>query len=128
MAPLYSPHANVDALDWYGELAASAKDALFMRFSFGMNDIFRQIFGRDDSVLRFDLMEERKRQDAQIAAIRKLQARSNVTIATGNRMPPNKVDQWLKELDRITSHAMDPSEIHVGRSLVRQPHCRDRVS
>jgi phosphatidylserine/phosphatidylglycerophosphate/cardiolipin synthase-like enzyme len=45
-----------------------------------------------------------KGKDAQIAAIRKLQARPNVTIAIGNRIPLNNFDQWLQELDRITGH------------------------
>jgi hypothetical protein len=34
-----------------------------------------------------------KGKEAQIAAIRKLQARSNVTIAIGNRIPLNNFDQ-----------------------------------
>ena len=107
MAPVYSPRANIDALDWYGELAGGAKDALFMTFAFGMNETFRNVYGKDDSVLRFGLMEKEwngKGKDAQIAAIRKLQARSNVIIAIGNRIELNNFDQWLEELDRITDH------------------------
>jgi len=106
MAPVFSPRANLDALDWYGELADSAKQALFMTFAFGMNDTFRQVYGKDDEVLRFGLMEKEWNgagKDAQIAAIRKLQARPNVVIAIGNRIAVNNFDQWLRELDRITS-------------------------
>jgi hypothetical protein len=120
MAPVYSPRANIDALDWYGELAAGAKDALFMTFAFGMNDTFREVYGKDDSVLRFGLMEKEwngKGKEAQIAAIRKLQARSNVTIAIGNRIPLNNFDQWLEELDRITSH-VNVQWIHLKFMLV----------
>jgi phosphatidylserine/phosphatidylglycerophosphate/cardiolipin synthase-like enzyme len=107
MAPVFSPRANLDALNWYGDLAGSAKDGLFMTFAFGMNNTFRAVYGEDDSVLRFGLMEKEwngKGKDAQIAAIRKLQARPNVTIAIGNRIPLNNFDQWLQELDRITGH------------------------
>jgi phosphatidylserine/phosphatidylglycerophosphate/cardiolipin synthase-like enzyme len=107
MAPVFSPRANLDALDWYGKLAGSAQDALFMTFAFGMNDTFRQVYGKNDEVLRFGLMEKEwngKGKDAQIAAIRKLQARSNVVIAIGNRISLNKFDQWLQELDRVTPH------------------------
>jgi len=107
MAPVFSPRADLDALDWYGTLAGSAQDALFMTFAFGMNDTFREVYGKDDSVLRFGLMEKEwngKGKDAQIAAIRKLQARSNVIIAIGNRIDLNNFDQWLKELDRVTQH------------------------
>jgi hypothetical protein len=106
MAPVFSPRSNLEALNWYGDLAGSAKDALFMTFAFGMNDTFRQVYAKDDSVLRFGLMEKEwngKGKDAQIAAIRKLQARPNVIIAIGNRIPLNSFDQWLGELDRITS-------------------------
>lgn len=58
MAPVFSPRANVDALNWYGELAGGAKDALFMTFAFGMNDIFRKVYGQTDGVLRAGLMEK----------------------------------------------------------------------
>jgi phosphatidylserine/phosphatidylglycerophosphate/cardiolipin synthase-like enzyme len=107
MAPVFSPRANSDALDWYGELAGSAQHALFMTFAFGMNETFRNVYGKDDSVLRFALMEKEwngRNKEAQIAAIRALQARTNVVIAIGNRIPLNNFDQWLKELDRITNH------------------------
>ena len=108
MAPVYSPRADLDALDWYGELAGGAKDALFMTFAFGMNETFRTVYGKNDSVLRFGLMEKEwngQNKEAQIAAIRKLQARPNVTIAIGNRIAINNFDQWLQELDRIESKA-----------------------
>ena len=107
MAPVFSPRANLDALDWYGELAGSAKDALFMTFAFGMNDTFRKVYGKNDEVLRFGLMEKEwngRNKEAQIAAIRKLQARPNVVIAIGNRIELNNFDQWLKEIDRVTQH------------------------
>jgi len=108
MAPVFSPRANLDALDWYGELAGSAHDALFMTFAFGMNETFRAVYGKDDKILRFGLMEKEwngRNKEAQIAAIRKLQARSNVVIAIGNRIPVNNFDQWLIELDKITKEA-----------------------
>ncbi|MBZ9741733.1 MULTISPECIES: phospholipase D-like domain-containing protein [unclassified Mesorhizobium] len=111
MAPVFSPRANLDAMDWYGELAGSAKDALFMTFAFGMNETFRDVYGKDDAVLRFGLMEKGwngKNKEAQIAAIRKLQARTNVVVAIGNRITLNNFDQWLKELDRITN----PVNVH----------------
>lgn len=107
MTPVFSPRANLDALDWYGTLAASAANALFMTFAFGMNDTIRNVYGKDDKILRFGLMEKEwngANKEAQIAAIRELQARTNVVIAIGNRIPLNNFDQWLKEFDRITDH------------------------
>ena len=107
MAPVFSPRANLDALNWYGDVAAGAKDGLFMTFAFGMNETFRKVYGKDDSILRFGLMEKEwngKGKEAQIAAIRQLQARANVVIAIGNRIAINNFDQWLEELDHITGH------------------------
>lgn len=108
MAPIFSPRSNLDALDWYGKLAGAATGALMMTFAFGMNDTFREVYGKDDSVLKFALMEKEyngKGKDAQISAIRNLQARPNVVIAIGNKIPLNGFDQWLAELDRVTDHA-----------------------
>jgi len=104
MAAVFSPRANLDALNWYGKLADEAKKGLFMTFAFGMNKTFQGVYGKDDDILRFGLMEKEwngPNKDAQIAAVRALQARPNVVIAIGNRIPLNNFDQWLKELDRI---------------------------
>jgi phosphatidylserine/phosphatidylglycerophosphate/cardiolipin synthase-like enzyme len=120
MAPVFSPRADLDALDWYGKLAGAAKDALFMTFAFGMNGTFRPVYETDDAVLRFGLMEKEwngANKDAQIAAIRKIQARPNVVIAIGNRIPLNNFDQWLKELDRIIGH-VNVQWVHLKFMLV----------
>jgi len=111
MAPVFSPRANLKALQWYGTLAGSAKDALFMTFAFGMNTVFKTVYGQQDQVLRVGLMEKEwngKNKEAQIAAIRKIQALPNVVIAIGNRIPLNGFDRWLGEIDRITN----PVNVH----------------
>jgi hypothetical protein len=111
MAPVFSPRANLNALKWYATLAGSAQGALFMTFAFGMNALFKTVYGRPDNVLRFGLMEKEwngANKDAQIAAIRKIQALPNVVIAIGNRIPLNGFDRWLAELDRITN----PVNVH----------------
>lgn len=111
MTPVFSPRANLNALKWYGTLAASAQDALFMTFAFGMNAVFKVVYQKQDEVLRVGLMEKEwngKNKDAQIAAIRKIQALPNVVIAIGNRIPLNGFDRWLGELDRITN----PVNVH----------------
>jgi len=111
MAPVFSPRSNLKALQWYGTLAGSAKDALFMTFAFGMNTVFKTVYGQQDQVLRVGLMEKEwngKNKEAQIAAIRKIQALPNVVIAIGNRIPLNGFDRWLGEIDRITN----PVNVH----------------
>jgi len=108
MAPVYSPRPDVKALDWYGDLAGSARGALFMTFAFGMNETFRKVYGQDDDVLRFGLMEKEwngKNKEAQIAAIRKIQALPNAVVAIGNHIPLSGLDQWLGELDKIDPKA-----------------------
>jgi phosphatidylserine/phosphatidylglycerophosphate/cardiolipin synthase-like enzyme len=107
MAPVFSPRANEDALEWYGDLAASAKGGLFMTFAFGMNDVFKKVYGSDDGVLKLGLMEKEwngQNKDKQIAAIRALQKLPDVVIAIGNHIPLNGFDQWLGEIDHITNH------------------------
>jgi len=120
MAPVFSPRSNLDALKWYGTLGGSAKDALFMTFAFGMNAVFKTVYGKADNVLRIGLMEKEwngPNKDAQIAAIRKIQALPNVVIAIGNRIPLNGFDRWLGELDRITNH-VNVHWIHLKFMLV----------
>jgi hypothetical protein len=120
MAPVFSPRSNLDALKWYGTLAGSAQDALFMTFAFGMNAVFKTVYGKTDKVLRIGLMEKEwngPNKDAQIAAIRKIQALPNVVIAIGNRIPLNGFDRWLGELDRITNH-VNVHWIHLKFMLV----------
>ena len=120
MAPVFSPRGNLNALKWYGALAASAKDGLFMTFAFGMNAVFKTVYGQRDGVLRVGLMEKEwsgKNKDAQIAAIRAIQALPNVVIAIGNRIPLNGFDRWLGELDRITGH-VNVHWIHLKFMLV----------
>ena len=111
MAAVFSPRANLDALKWYGTLADSATKALFMTFAFGMNQVFKTIYSKKDEVLRVGLMEKEwngRNKDAQIEAIRKIQALPNVVIAIGNRIPLNGFDRWLGEIDRITN----PVNVH----------------
>jgi phosphatidylserine/phosphatidylglycerophosphate/cardiolipin synthase-like enzyme len=56
-------------------------------------------------------------KEAQIQAIRKIQALPNVVIAIGNRIPLNGFDRWLGELDRITNH-VNVHWIHLKFMLV----------
>ncbi|MBI1815195.1 MAG: hypothetical protein HYR72_09475 [Deltaproteobacteria bacterium] len=121
MAPVFSPRANIDALDWYGELASAAKDALFMTFAFGMNDVFQNVYSKKDDILRVGLMEKEwngANKDAQIAAVRKIQALPNVVIAIGNKIPLNGFDQWLAEGDRGVTHATNVIWVHLKFMLV----------
>lgn len=108
MAAVFSPRSNLEALEWYAQIAGDAHRGLFMTFAFGMNELFRDVFAKRDDVLRMGLMEKEwngRNKEAQIAAIRALQALPNVVIAIGNRIALNEFDQWLQELDKIESNA-----------------------
>jgi hypothetical protein len=53
---LFSPRRGNELLQWYADLAASAGQALFMTFAFGMDERFKQVYDRDDGMLRVALM------------------------------------------------------------------------
>jgi len=102
---VFSPRLNLDALDWYAQMAGGAQRGLFMTFAFGMNERFAKVYDREDDVLRFALMEKKgngaqfRQQAAEIDRVRK---HRNVTISVGNRVALNNFDRWLEEIDRIT--------------------------
>jgi hypothetical protein len=108
MAAVFSPRSNLEALEWYANIAEEPRKGLFMTFAFGMNTLFRDVFAAKDGVLRMGLMEKEwngRNKEAQIAAVRALQALPNVIIAVGNRIALNEFDQWLQELDKIVPEA-----------------------
>jgi len=109
---VFSPRgAELDALQWYADIAGSAKQGLFMTFAFGMHPKFRDVYAQDDDVLRMALMEKEwgnpKTRQAETRAIEQLRKRRNVVVAVGNRIVTNSFDRWLAELQQI-----DP-DVHV---------------
>ncbi|HKE16885.1 MAG TPA: phospholipase D-like domain-containing protein [Kofleriaceae bacterium] len=108
IVPVFSPRLDLDALDWYAELAGGAQRALFATFAFGMNERFVKVYERPDEVLRFALMDKKgngstfKEQAADIDRIRRL---PNTVVAVGNRVVLNEFDRWLAETDRIVDEA-----------------------
>jgi phosphatidylserine/phosphatidylglycerophosphate/cardiolipin synthase-like enzyme len=104
LTTVFSPHSGNSALDWYAQIAGTAKQALFMTFAFGMDTRFRGVYGTDDDLLRIALMEkEGTGSEAQVAtatkAIRDLQRRPNVLVAIGQPIAVNSFDRWLAERD-----------------------------
>ncbi|BBB70214.1 hypothetical protein UNDYM_5961 (plasmid) [Undibacterium sp. YM2] len=123
LACIFSPRNNQDALDWYGELAGGASSGLFATFAFGMNKTFQNVYGRDDDVLRFALMDKRTAQTREparsndLAAIHAIAARKNVVLAIGNNIVTNEFDRWLAEMHQIVDHVNVPW-IHTKYMLV----------
>jgi hypothetical protein len=123
LTPVFSPRSgtDLDSLTWYAELASKAQGALFMTFAFGMHAKFQQVYGQDDAVLRFALMEaEGVAADlaAQRKNIAKLRARPNVVVAIGNRIQTNAFDRWLEELDQVHSSLVNIHWIHTKYALL----------
>jgi phosphatidylserine/phosphatidylglycerophosphate/cardiolipin synthase-like enzyme len=103
---VFSPRGtDLGALDWYARVAEGAERGLFMTFAFGMHEKFKEVYRKDDQVLRMALLEkagnnpktiERDKKDIQ--AIRN---RRNVVVAIGNRIVTNCFDRWLAELSKV---------------------------
>jgi len=106
---VFSPRGtDLDALDWYAQLAGGAKDGLFMTFAFGLHEKFKEVYRKNDSILRMALLEKegnnpktREKDKKDIQAIRN---RPNVVIAIGNRIVTNSFDRWLAEMSKLTAH------------------------
>lgn len=105
---VFSPRGNdLDALDWYADLAGGAKEGLFMTFAFGMHEKFKEVYRKKDDVLRMALLEkegnnpktlERDRKD-----LKQIRSLPNVVMAIGNRLKTNSFDRWLGEMSQICS-------------------------
>ncbi len=101
---VFSPHRGLDVLEWYAQIAGSAKGGLFMTFAFGMHALFQQVFEQPDGVLRFALMEKEgngaglAKGRTDIKRIRKL---PNVVVAVATNIRLNSFDRWLKEMSQV---------------------------
>jgi phosphatidylserine/phosphatidylglycerophosphate/cardiolipin synthase-like enzyme len=105
--PVFSPRGTqLDSLEWYVAIAAGAEHGLFMTFPFGMYKSFKEVYRKDDSVLRMALLDKafgspkNKAQDEE--DIHQIRNRPNVVLAIGNRLITDSFDRWLAELDKIT--------------------------
>jgi phosphatidylserine/phosphatidylglycerophosphate/cardiolipin synthase-like enzyme len=109
---LFSPRKNLDALDWYANLALNANDGLFMTFAFGMNDIFKNVYENGLAPFRLSLMEKKTRpmkagpeRDAEERKIQVLRNMPENVFAIGDFIRTNKIDGWVKEkLTGLNSH------------------------
>jgi phosphatidylserine/phosphatidylglycerophosphate/cardiolipin synthase-like enzyme len=109
---LFSPRKNLDALDWYANLARNAADGLFITFAFGMNDVFKDVYQTALAPLRFALLEQKTRSmkagPEKVAEERRIQDLRNMpenVFAVGDFIRTNAVDGWLKErLTGLNAH------------------------
>jgi hypothetical protein len=119
---VFSPRGTqLDSLDWYAALAGGAGSGLFMTFAFGMHEKFKDVYRKNDSILRMALLDKafsspktQKQDEKDLMEIRK---RPNVVLAIGNRIVTDSFDRWLAELDKIVSSVNVPW-IHTKYMLV----------
>ena len=120
---VYSPRGtNLDILDWYSTIAGAANDALLMTFAFGMHEKFKEVFRKEDQVLRMSLMEKayaspnvKERDEKDIQEIRNL---PNVVVAIGNRIVTNAFDRWLREMYSVDGEGKHVYWIHTKYMIV----------
>ena len=97
---VFSPRTGLDVLQWYADIAASAKKGLFMTFAFGMHKFFQDVYEKEDEVIKFALMEKEgngaglTQGKIDITRIRKL---PNVVVAVAKNITLNSFDRWLQE-------------------------------
>ncbi len=118
-SPLYSPRTNLDALNYYGDLAMGAKEGLFMTFAFGLNKIFKNVYKKSKAPFRLALLEKPTRaykkteaaaQKADEKEIQDLRDMPENVFAIGNFIRTGEFDGWLKE--RLTGLNVNVRYVH----------------
>jgi phosphatidylserine/phosphatidylglycerophosphate/cardiolipin synthase-like enzyme len=116
---LFSPRKSLDALTYYGDLALTAKEGLFMTFAFGMNKTFKDVYRNSAAGFRLALLEKKTRpyrtdqEEARLADEQEIQEIRNVPeniFAIGNFIRTNEFDGWVKE--RLTGLNSNVNYIH----------------
>lgn len=114
---VFSPRTNIDALNFYADLALHATDGLFMTFAFGINETFRKVYQNSTAPLRFALMEKKTRpmekgteRDKEEQYIQDLRDLPENVFAIGNFISTNKLDGWVVE--RLTGLNSNVRYVH----------------
>jgi phosphatidylserine/phosphatidylglycerophosphate/cardiolipin synthase-like enzyme len=102
---VFSPRGTaLDALNWYALLADAGQNALFMTFAFGINDKFKTVYRKNDTILRMALLESDGTSAQDKKDLQEIRNRPNVVVAIGNRIVTNSFDRWLAELSKVTGN------------------------
>ncbi len=119
--PIFSPRGTkLDSLDWYAKLAGEAKQGLFMTFAFGMHQKFKDVYSKDDDVLKMALMEKTSvnGSETEAEAIQTIRNLPNVVVAIGNRIVTNAFDRWLAERETVDGKRKHVYWIHTKFMLI----------
>ena len=130
---LFSPRTSLDALKYYGDLALSAKDALFMTFAFGMNKTFKDVYRNSLAPFRLALLEKktrpyRKTEEAAKLAdeqeIQELRNKPENIFSIGDFIRTNEFDGWVKE--RLTGLNGNVNYVH-NKFMLIDPLSNDPI-
>jgi phosphatidylserine/phosphatidylglycerophosphate/cardiolipin synthase-like enzyme len=133
ISALFSPRKSLDALTYYGDLALTAKDGLFMTFAFGMNKTFKDVYRNSEAGFRLALLEKKTRpyktaeEAAKMADEQEIQDIRNLPeniFAIGNFIRTNKFDGWVKE--RLTGLNSKVNYIH-NKFMLIDPLSEDPI-
>jgi phosphatidylserine/phosphatidylglycerophosphate/cardiolipin synthase-like enzyme len=103
---LFSPRSGTQLLEWYADLAGSARSLLCMTFAFGMSRQFHPVFERPFPGLRYALLDSKGNQRDAEATILALRSKVFNRFAVGNFIKQNRFDRWLgEELSGLNRHA-----------------------
>ncbi|MEI7736404.1 MAG: phospholipase D-like domain-containing protein [Ferruginibacter sp.] len=132
-AVLFSPRTSLDALAYYGDLALTAKEGLFMTFAFGMNATFKNVYKNSEAPFRLALLEKKTRPYAKTKEAEKLADEQEIQdlrnmpeniFAIGNFIRTNDFDGWLKE--RLTGLNSKVNYIH-NKFMLIDPLSNDPI-
>ena len=107
LTPVFSPHRGRGVFDWWIDLAGSPGKPLFMTFPFGIVKDFRPVYDKNDSVLRFGLLDKyvnggtKASRTAAIAEIQRIRRHPNIGMALGDRIFVDWIDGWYEEPSAI---------------------------
>ena len=107
LTPVFSPHRGRGVFDWWIGLASAPGKPLFMTFPFGIVKDFRPVYDKNDSVLRFGLLDKyvnggsKASRAAAIAEIQRIRRHPNIGMALGDRIFVDWIDGWHLESSPI---------------------------
>lgn len=129
--PIFSPRPNLDALEWYADVAKSAQQGLFMTFAFGINQVFQDVYNSASTPLRIALLEQKTRsmedgpaKKAEEKKIDDLRKKVENVFAIGGLVNDNKLEGWVKE--RLTGLNTHVKYVH-NKFMLVDPLSEDPV-
>jgi phosphatidylserine/phosphatidylglycerophosphate/cardiolipin synthase-like enzyme len=95
ITPVFSPRPSVDALKWYAQLMAQAKECAFLTGPFGISAEMQEVFEEDRTYLRFLMLDK---EDKRIRlSTESIERDADNRVAAGAYLGSGAWHQWLKE-------------------------------